>query len=171
MKEHLYDKRVVKRALQEGLLSKEEYQRWLDALPDLTHKLQTEADEAARLAAQQAAHNAAALASAAASSLDDDDDLDDDEDDDDEDELDADAEGDDADEDDEDDEDDDEDEDAADDVAKAASVTADERQQHAQSVEHVPSAANDVSSGDQEREAEDEDSERNPEGGSFGNGN
>jgi hypothetical protein len=41
MKEHLFDKRVVQRALQEGLLKEEEYQRMLDALPDLSDRLQT----------------------------------------------------------------------------------------------------------------------------------
>jgi hypothetical protein len=41
MKEHLFDKRVVHRALQEGLLKEEDYQRMLDALPDLSDKLQT----------------------------------------------------------------------------------------------------------------------------------
>jgi hypothetical protein len=40
MKEHLFDKRVVQRALQEGLLDKEVYQRMLDELPDLSHKVQ-----------------------------------------------------------------------------------------------------------------------------------
>ena len=35
MKEHLFDKRVVQRALQEGLLKQDDYQRMLDALPDL----------------------------------------------------------------------------------------------------------------------------------------
>jgi len=56
MKEHLFDKRVVKRALQEGLLSKEEHQRMLDALPDLSHKVQTEEDVIAREEAARAAH-------------------------------------------------------------------------------------------------------------------
>lgn len=41
MKEHLFDKRVVQRALQEGLIDQAAYQRMLDALPDLAHKLQT----------------------------------------------------------------------------------------------------------------------------------
>jgi len=41
IKEHLFDKRVVKRALQEGLLDKAVYQRLLDELPDLSHKIQT----------------------------------------------------------------------------------------------------------------------------------
>jgi len=40
MKEHLFDKRVVQRALQEGLLDEDVYQRMLDALPDVSHKLQ-----------------------------------------------------------------------------------------------------------------------------------
>jgi hypothetical protein len=40
-KEHLFDKRVVKRALQEGTLDKVAYQRVLDELPDLSHKVQT----------------------------------------------------------------------------------------------------------------------------------
>jgi hypothetical protein len=49
-KEHLLDKRVVKRALQEGLLDKAVYQRILDELPDSSHKIQTpdHADEALR---------------------------------------------------------------------------------------------------------------------------
>jgi hypothetical protein len=47
-KEHLLDKRVVKRALQEGSLDKAAYQRALDELPDLSHKVQTpEANEEA----------------------------------------------------------------------------------------------------------------------------
>jgi hypothetical protein len=41
MKEHLFDKRVVVRALQEGLIDQTAYQRMLDALPDLSHKLQS----------------------------------------------------------------------------------------------------------------------------------
>ena len=40
MKEHLFDKRVVQRALQEGLVDNEVYQRMLEALPDVSHKLQ-----------------------------------------------------------------------------------------------------------------------------------
>jgi hypothetical protein len=48
MNEHLFDKRVVKRALEEGLLDKVAYQRMLDALPDLSHKVQApESPEAA----------------------------------------------------------------------------------------------------------------------------
>jgi hypothetical protein len=41
IKQHLLDKRVVKRALQEGLLDKAAYQRTLDELPDLSHRVQT----------------------------------------------------------------------------------------------------------------------------------
>jgi hypothetical protein len=41
IKQHLLDKRVVKRALQEGLLDKAAYQRTLDELPDLAHRVQT----------------------------------------------------------------------------------------------------------------------------------
>jgi hypothetical protein len=41
IKQHLLDKRVVKRALQEGLLDKAAYQRTLDELPDLSHRIQT----------------------------------------------------------------------------------------------------------------------------------
>jgi hypothetical protein len=41
IKQHLLDKRVVKRALQEGLLDKAAYQRTLDDLPDLTHRVQS----------------------------------------------------------------------------------------------------------------------------------
>lgn len=40
IKQHLLDKRVVKRALQEGLLDKAQYQRTLDELPDLSHRVQ-----------------------------------------------------------------------------------------------------------------------------------
>jgi hypothetical protein len=49
-KEHLLDKRVVRRALQEGLLDKAAYQRVLDELPDLSHKVQAPdvAEEAVR---------------------------------------------------------------------------------------------------------------------------
>ena len=54
MKEHLFDKRVVQRALQEGLLDKEAYQRMLEELPDLSHKVQTEAESHALEAASQA---------------------------------------------------------------------------------------------------------------------
>ncbi len=43
IKQHLLDKRVVKRALQEGLLDKAAYQRTLDELPDLSHRIQTAA--------------------------------------------------------------------------------------------------------------------------------
>lgn len=43
IKQHLLDKRVVKRALQEGLLDKAAYQRTLDELPDLSHRVQTAA--------------------------------------------------------------------------------------------------------------------------------
>lgn len=73
MKEHLFDKRVVTRALQEGLLDKEVYQRMLDELPDLSHKVQT--------AAESQALEAASQASASASSVDDYDDGADDDDD------------------------------------------------------------------------------------------
>jgi hypothetical protein len=59
MKEHLFDKRVVTRALQEGLLDKEVYQRMLDELPDLSHKVQTAAEAAQQEAASQAAAAAA----------------------------------------------------------------------------------------------------------------
>lgn len=55
MKEHLFDKRVVQRALQEGLLEKEAYQRMLDELPDLSHKVQTAAESQAIEAARAAA--------------------------------------------------------------------------------------------------------------------
>jgi hypothetical protein len=37
---------VVKRALQEGLLDKAAYQRTLDDLPDLSHRVQTSDDPA-----------------------------------------------------------------------------------------------------------------------------
>lgn len=54
MKEHLFDKRVVQRALTEGLVDKDVYQRMLDALPDLSHKVQTAAESQALEAASQA---------------------------------------------------------------------------------------------------------------------
>lgn len=66
VKQHLLDKRVVKRALQEGLLDKTLYQRTLDELPDLSHRIQTsQASEPAGAAVQHeslpptAAHEAA----------------------------------------------------------------------------------------------------------------
>lgn len=58
MKEHLFDKRVVTRALQEGLLDKEVYQRMIDELPDLSHKVQTAAESQALEAASQASASA-----------------------------------------------------------------------------------------------------------------
>jgi len=64
MKEHLIDKRVVQRALQEGLLDKEAYQRMLEELPDLSHKVQTAAESQALEAASQARQEAAAPAAA-----------------------------------------------------------------------------------------------------------
>ena len=70
MKEHLFDKRVVQRALQEGLLDKEVYQRMLDALPDLSHKLQAAGVD-----------NLSARDNTLDEDIDDDDDLDDEEDD------------------------------------------------------------------------------------------
>jgi hypothetical protein len=86
MKEHLFDKRVVRRALQEGLLDKDLYQRMLDELPDLSHKVQTAAEAQAQEAASQAREAAQAAASAssgaAAQSYDAGDDLDDEDDDD-----------------------------------------------------------------------------------------
>lgn len=42
-KEHLLDKRVIKRALQEGLLDKAQLQKTLDELPDLSHRVQSSA--------------------------------------------------------------------------------------------------------------------------------
>lgn len=55
--EHLFDKRIVKRALQEGLLDKAAYQRVLDELPDLSHRIQGPgpdlSDDAVRPAAVQ----------------------------------------------------------------------------------------------------------------------
>jgi hypothetical protein len=95
MKEHLIDKRVVQRALQEGLLDKEAYQRMLDELPDLSHKVQTVAESQALEAASQARQErlAASTSGAAAEDLSyDDDDLDDDDDDDLDDDDDVDAE-------------------------------------------------------------------------------
>lgn len=46
IKKHLLDKRVVKRALQEGLLDKVQYQKTLDELPDLSHRVQRAAEQA-----------------------------------------------------------------------------------------------------------------------------
>ena len=65
MKEHLFDKRVVQRALQEGLLDKEVYQRMLDELPDLSHKVQTAAEAEAASQASASASSAAAESQAA----------------------------------------------------------------------------------------------------------
>lgn len=45
IKQHLLDKRVIKRALQEGLVDKALYQKTLDDLPDLSHRIQA-TDEA-----------------------------------------------------------------------------------------------------------------------------
>jgi hypothetical protein len=76
MKEHLFDKRVVQRALQEGLLDKEVYQRMLDELPDLSHKVQV-GGVVEEPVASSAGQNAGALG----------DDYDDDDDDDDDDDV------------------------------------------------------------------------------------
>jgi hypothetical protein len=65
IKQHLLDKRVIKRALQEGLLDKAAYQRTLDELPDLSHRVQT-SDEPAAPAPSQA-HEAAPSGNAASS--------------------------------------------------------------------------------------------------------
>ena len=62
IKHHLLDKRVVKRALQEGLLDKAAYQRTLDELPDLSHRVQT-ADEPAPAPAAAPSHDSASVAS------------------------------------------------------------------------------------------------------------
>lgn len=45
-KEHLLDKRVIKRALQEGLLDKAQLQKTLDELPDLSHRVQSSSQSA-----------------------------------------------------------------------------------------------------------------------------
>jgi hypothetical protein len=58
IKQHLLDKRVVKRALQEGLLDKAQYQRTLDELPDLSHRIQT-FEDAQPAAAPSPSHDAA----------------------------------------------------------------------------------------------------------------
>jgi hypothetical protein len=97
MKEHLLDKRVVQRALQEGLLDKEVYQRMLDALPDVSHKLQAAGGDGLRASREDFS---------AGSDSDLDSDLDDDEDD-------------------EDDSDEDEDEDASDEPVHVASAEQD----------------------------------------------
>jgi transcription initiation factor TFIID subunit 7 len=93
MKEHLFDKRVVQRALTEGLVDEGAYQRMLDALPDLSHKVQTAAESQALEAASQAAsfggvHAAPPSEEGAEDDYDDDDD---DDEDDDEDDLDEEA--------------------------------------------------------------------------------
>jgi hypothetical protein len=62
IKHHLLDKRVVKRALQEGLLDKAAYQRTLDELPDLSHRVQT-SDEPAPAQAVAPSHEAASSGS------------------------------------------------------------------------------------------------------------
>jgi len=46
IKQHLLDKRVVKRALQEGLLDRGLYQKTLDELPDLSHRVQQASEPA-----------------------------------------------------------------------------------------------------------------------------
>jgi hypothetical protein len=61
IKHHLLDKRVVKRALQEGLLDKAAYQRTLDELPDLSHRVQT-SEEPAPAPAATPSHDAASAA-------------------------------------------------------------------------------------------------------------
>jgi hypothetical protein len=55
IRDHLFDKRIVKRALQEGLLDKAAYQRVLDELPDVAYKIQTPDanDDSARASAVQ----------------------------------------------------------------------------------------------------------------------
>lgn len=45
IKQHLLDKRVIKRALQEGLVDKALYQKTLDELPDLSHRIQSDEDD------------------------------------------------------------------------------------------------------------------------------
>jgi len=56
IKQHLLDKRVVKRALAEGLLDKAQYQKTLDELPDLSHRVQaTDYSEPAPVAHEAAA--------------------------------------------------------------------------------------------------------------------
>jgi hypothetical protein len=50
IKQHLLDKRVIKRALQEGLVDKATYQKTLDDLPDLSGRIQA-ADEPEEAAA------------------------------------------------------------------------------------------------------------------------
>ena len=51
IKQHLLDKRVVKRALSEGLLDKALYQKTLDELPDLSHRIQAQAIDSVEHAA------------------------------------------------------------------------------------------------------------------------
>jgi hypothetical protein len=67
IKQHLLDKRVVKRALQEGLLDKAAYQRTLDDLPDLSHRVQS-SEEPAPAPAAPPSHEAAPSGSSNTSS-------------------------------------------------------------------------------------------------------
>jgi hypothetical protein len=61
-KQHLLDKRVVKRALSEGLLDKALYQKTLDELPDLSHRIQAmdSAEPPAPVASEPATPNTGA---------------------------------------------------------------------------------------------------------------
>ena len=61
IKQHLLDKRVIKRALQEGLVDKALYQKALDELPDLSHRIQAtdEADATPASISHDAPPNAA----------------------------------------------------------------------------------------------------------------
>jgi len=125
MKEHLLDKRVVQRALSEGLVDKEVYQRMLDALPDVSHKLQAAGSFDDSRDGQSLRDNARSALAASADLGGDDD----------EDELDED---DDEDEDDEDGEEENEEE-ADDDAADAAQAAADGERVRAQAGVSTPS--------------------------------
>jgi hypothetical protein len=64
-KEHLLDKRVIKRALQEGLLDKAQLQKTLDELPDLSHRVQSSSPSAAQAPKESPAEAEAPAAPAA----------------------------------------------------------------------------------------------------------
>jgi hypothetical protein len=70
IKQHLLDKRVVKRALQEGLLDRAAYQRTLDELPDLSSRVQTSDDPpAVPASAASTSHEAAPSGNTTSSSV------------------------------------------------------------------------------------------------------
>ena len=42
----MYDKRVVRRNIRKGLISREEYEKYLEALPDMSDNVVIDSDEA-----------------------------------------------------------------------------------------------------------------------------